>query len=238
MIFYYCCQVFTLIGVDITDGRQWLTANSRWIFADDCLAIIHRRPIIHRLRYLRSYTTPNWVKLLLIYERDIGQAAGSLITRPSSPLSAMNCYCIIDSTPIIFNCVFLEGWYWVSLCSVLDNTLCVSHVLGGHWFLFGALIWCVIFQIQYIKLYNIHVFAEESIIRFFSSFSQWLKCCTSVILFVYDYSYSIYYSGCFYRNLALENLSFMIEVIGYLDVKKWKLNFNLFYNNYLLQSNN
>ena len=35
---------FTIIGVDITDGRQWLTANSRRIIADDCLAFIHDRP--------------------------------------------------------------------------------------------------------------------------------------------------------------------------------------------------
>ena len=39
-----------------------------------------------------AHTTPNWVKLLPIYERDIEQAAASPISRPSSPLSAMNAY--------------------------------------------------------------------------------------------------------------------------------------------------
>ena len=39
-----------------------------------------------------AHTTPNFVKLLPIYERDIGQAAASPISRPSSPLSAMNAY--------------------------------------------------------------------------------------------------------------------------------------------------
>ena len=37
-------------------------------------------------------TTPNLVKLLPIYERDIGQAAASPIPRLSSPLSSMNAY--------------------------------------------------------------------------------------------------------------------------------------------------
>ena len=80
---------FTIIVVDIANGRQWLTTNSRQTFADDCSAFIHRRqPAI-------SSVTPrqiNWVKLLPIHERDIGQAAGSHISRPSSPLSAMNAY--------------------------------------------------------------------------------------------------------------------------------------------------
>ena len=76
---------FTIIAVGISDGRQWLTANSWRTFADHCLAFFHRLPpaissLIPRLSK----------KLLPIYERDIGQAAGSLISRQSSPLLAMN----------------------------------------------------------------------------------------------------------------------------------------------------
>ena len=76
---------FTIIGADIADGRQdQLTANNRrrlfgvysWPGAGD----------------IYTHTTPNWVKLLPIYERDIGQAAASPISRPSSPLSATNAY--------------------------------------------------------------------------------------------------------------------------------------------------
>ena len=35
---------FTLIGVDISHGQQWQTANFRRIIADDCLAFVHGRP--------------------------------------------------------------------------------------------------------------------------------------------------------------------------------------------------
>ena len=41
--------------------------------------------------YVRLYHA-NWVKLLTIYERDIGQAAASLVSLPSSPLPATNAY--------------------------------------------------------------------------------------------------------------------------------------------------
>ena len=76
---------FTIIGADIADGRHdRLTANNRqrlfgvcsWPAAGDIYA----------------HATPKWVKLLPIYERDIGQAAASPISRSSSPLSAMNVY--------------------------------------------------------------------------------------------------------------------------------------------------
>ena len=73
---------FTIIGVDIADGRQLLTANSRRIIADDCFHGVNSWPAAGDIY---AHTTPNWIKLLPSYERDIGQAA-------ASPLSAMNGY--------------------------------------------------------------------------------------------------------------------------------------------------
>ena len=66
----------------MTDGQ--LTANIRRRFFGFYLTLA--------VGDIYTHTKPNWVKLLPIYERDIGQAAGSLITRPSSPLSAMKAY--------------------------------------------------------------------------------------------------------------------------------------------------
>ena len=76
---------FTIIGADIAEGRHaQLTANNcrrligvySWPAAGDIYA----------------HTTPNWVKVLPIYERDIGEAAASPISRPSSPVWVMNAY--------------------------------------------------------------------------------------------------------------------------------------------------
>ena len=39
-----------------------------------------------------AHTTSNWVNILPIYERDIGQVAASPISCPSSALLAMNAY--------------------------------------------------------------------------------------------------------------------------------------------------
>ena len=85
--FYYCYQVYNnrrryRRRPAMTDGQ--LTANiRRWLFG------VYSSPAAADIFV---YTTPNWVKLLPIYEHDIGHAAGSLYSRPSSPLSAMNAY--------------------------------------------------------------------------------------------------------------------------------------------------
>ena len=77
---------FTII---IADGRQWLTANSRRTLIRRWLFGVYSSPAADDIF---AHYMPNWVKLLPIYESDIGQAAGSLISRPSSPLSALNAY--------------------------------------------------------------------------------------------------------------------------------------------------
>ena len=88
-IFCYCYQIynnrrFYRRRPAMTDGQR--TANNCrrlfGVYSYDCLTIVWR--------YLYAHTTPNWVKLLAIYERDIGQSAASHISPPSSPLSAMN----------------------------------------------------------------------------------------------------------------------------------------------------
>ena len=76
---------FTIICADIADGRhdQLTTNNRRRLFG------VYSWPAACDIY---THTTPNWVKLLPIYERDIGQAAASPISPPSLPLSAMNAY--------------------------------------------------------------------------------------------------------------------------------------------------
>ena len=76
---------FTIIGADIADGRhdQLMANNCRWLFG------VYSWPDAGDIY---THTTPNWVKLLPIYEHDIGQAAASPISLLSSPLSAMNAY--------------------------------------------------------------------------------------------------------------------------------------------------
>ena len=98
---------FTIIGADIADGRHdQLTAhNRRRLFG------VYSWPAAGDI-YAR--TTPNWVKLLPIYERDIGQAAASPISRPSSPLSAINSY--KSSAPRLY---FLTGHAMGCPCAVL-----------------------------------------------------------------------------------------------------------------------
>ena len=43
---------FTIIGVDIADGRQWLRSNARRIIANDCLEFIYGRPLSKVIAYL------------------------------------------------------------------------------------------------------------------------------------------------------------------------------------------
>ena len=60
--FYYGYQVYN-------NRRRY---RQRQAMTDDCLAFIHRRPIYWA-----------FIQILPIYEREIGQAAGSLISHPS-----------------------------------------------------------------------------------------------------------------------------------------------------------
>ena len=79
--FYYCYQVYNKgrryrRRPAMTDGQ--LTANiRRWLFG------AYSSPAAGDIF---AHTTPNWVKLLPIYESDIGETVGLLISRPSSPL--------------------------------------------------------------------------------------------------------------------------------------------------------
>ena len=58
---------FTIIGVDIADGRQWLAVNWRRIFADDCFGV-YSSPAAGDIF---AHTTSNWEMLFPIYEHDI-----------------------------------------------------------------------------------------------------------------------------------------------------------------------
>ena len=85
--FYYCYQVYN-------NRRRY---RRRPAMTDDQLTADNRRRLFGVYSWpaagdICAHTTPNGVKLLPIYERYIGQAAASPISRPSSPLSAVNAY--------------------------------------------------------------------------------------------------------------------------------------------------
>ena len=88
--FYYCYQVYNnrrryRRRPAMTEGQ--LRANIR-----RRLIGVNSFDICDIYGDIYDHNTPNWVKLLPIYECDIGQVAASPISPPSSPLSAMNAY--------------------------------------------------------------------------------------------------------------------------------------------------
>ena len=76
---------------------------------------------------------------------------------------------VVQPRPKYSYCIFLKGLCWVSVCRVLNNTLCSMSWVFFVFILclivpliFGT-ICCAIFQI-YIIIYNVHGVSKESVI--------------------------------------------------------------------------